>query len=431
MPLDFPDSLWKATATPPVPSPVLQGDLDADVTIIGAGFTGLRAALMLAEQGSSVVVVDAGDVGWGASGRNGGQVNPVLPFNSPGDVQKLLGPVYAGRLTDVSLGSADALFNLILRHGIDCGARQNGWLRVDHCDKAGRISRGNAESWNREGAEMQVVIGDDLRAMTGSTAYKTGILTPRGGAVNPLSLARGLAQAARGAGAQIFGDSPVIKLAERAQGGWDVTTAKGRVRSDWVIVATNGYSDDLVPNLAGSILPLVSAQVATEPLEPGLLDEILPGGHTISDTRRVIMYARREPDNRMVFGGHGSLGPDGQVTGHDWVMRDAVRIYPQLKNVAWRYKWGGRIAITEDRLPHLHEPAKGLVIGLGYNGRGVAMSHVMGRVLAERAMGRAPEDLDFPVTDLRPMPFRGLQLMAKGAAIGWMKLRDRVEVVLG
>lgn len=431
MPLDFPDSLWANTATPAEPSPVLQDALEADVTVIGAGFTGLRAALMLAEQGSSVVVVEAGDVGWGASGRNGGQVNPMLPFNGPGDVQRLVGSVYAGRLTDVSLGSADALFNLILRHGIDCGARQNGWLRVDHCKRAGMVARGHAEAWTREGADMQVVIGDALQAMTGAPSYKTGILNPRGGAVQPLSLARGLARVARAAGAQIFGQSPVRGLNARPEGGWTVTTDAGQVRSDWVIVATNGYSDEIVPDLAQSVLPIVSAQIATDPLPAGQLDDILPGGHTISDTRRVIMYARREPDNRMVFGGHGHIGRDGQVAGHDWLMRDAARIFPQLRGVNWRYKWGGRIAITEDWLPHLHEPAKGLVVGLGYNGRGVAMSHVMGRVLAERVLGRAPEDLDFPVTGLKRIPFRGVQLMGEGAAIWWMKLRDRVEVALG
>ena len=427
----FPDSLWAATATPADPSPTLQGDLEADVTIIGAGFTGLRAALMLAEAGTSVAVLDAGDVGWGASGRNGGQVNPMLPFNGPGDLQRLVGPVYAGRLTDVSLGSADALFNLILRHGIDCGARQNGWLRVDHCNKAGRVARGHAEAWRGEGADMQVVTGTELQTMTGTSAYKTGILNPRGGAVQPLSLARGLAKAARAAGAQIFGGSAVRSLAQGPRGGWTATTSGGTLRSDWVIVATNGYSDALVPDLAGSVLPIVSAQIATEPLAPGLLDDILPGGHTISDTRRVIMYARREPDNRMVFGGHGHMGRDGQVAGHASLIRDAARIFPQLRGVAWRYKWGGRIAITEDRLPHLHEPARGLVAGLGYNGRGVAMSHVMGRILAERVMGRAPDDLDVPVTTLKPIPFRAAQLMGEGAAIWWMKLRDSVEVVLG
>ena len=143
------------------------------------------------------------------------------------------------------------------------------------------------------------------------------------------------------------------------------------------------------------------------------------------------MYARREPDNRMVFGGHGHMDKNGQVAGHNWLMRDAVRIFPQLAGVQWRYKWGGRIAVTEDRLPHLHEPAKGLVAGLGYNGRGVAMSHVMGRVLAERVLGRAREELDFPVTTVRRIPFRAAQMMGVGAATWWMKLRDRVEVTLG
>ncbi len=296
------------------------------MTVIGAGFTGLRCALSLAEAGSKVVVLDAGDVGWGASGRNGGQVNPMLPFNGPDDLRRLVGPVAAERLAEVSLGSADALFNLILRHDLKCDPRQKGWLRVDHCDKAGRASRGNVEGWNREGADFQVVIGDDLQRLTGSKAYKTGVLAPRGGAVQPLSLAREVARVAKAHGAQIYGGSGVTRL-EQAEGGWVAHTAKGRVNSEWVVVATNGYSDDLLPDVSRSILPLVSVQVATEPLAGDGVSAILPRGHTVSDTRRVIMYGRREPDNRMVFGGHGSVGKDGQMSGHAAVIKDAVRVF--------------------------------------------------------------------------------------------------------
>ncbi len=129
----FPASLWVHTAAAIDPCPPLTDDVDCDVTIVGAGFTGLRAALALAEAGSRVVVIDAGDVGWGASGRNGGQVNPMLPFNGPDQLHKLLGPSYFERLTQASLNSADELFALIRRYQIDCDARQHGWLRVDHC----------------------------------------------------------------------------------------------------------------------------------------------------------------------------------------------------------------------------------------------------------------------------------------------------------
>lgn len=404
--------------------------MSCDVVVVGAGFTGLRAALDLAEAGKEVVVLDAGDVGWGASGRNGGQVNPMLPYNSPADLERLLGAHYAARLADVSLGSADALFALIRRYQIDCGARQNGWLRVNHCrDVAGQMWA-NAQGWNSYGAGMEQVSGDALYQLTGTRSYGSGILAPKGGAVQPLSLARGVARVARGAGARIFGGSPVLGLA-RWGSSWVIHSPKAQIRAGQVILATNGYTGGILPQLRRTILPLATIQVATDPLPDSVIADVLPGGQTISDTRRVIMYARREPDNRMVFGGIGRTCLRGEIKGHDALIRDAVRVFPQLAGVSWRYRWGGQIAVTDDHLPHLHEPVPGVLAGLGYNGRGVAMSHVMGRVLAQRALGADPRTLDFPVTEMHPKRFRLTQMIGKGAAIKWWQWRDRVEMARG
>jgi len=426
MTTQFPGSLWVNTAVPLEPSPVLEAEVDCDVVIIGAGFTGLRAALHLAEAGSRVIVLDAGDVGWGASGRTGGQVNPMLPFNTPDKLMKLVGPQYFERLTETSLDSADALFALIEKYQIDCQARQKGWLRVDHCDKARRVSASNTEIWNRHGANMQVVEGDEVAQLSGSRIYRSGVVSPRGGAVQPLSLARGLARAALAAGATIHGQSAVIGLAATADG-WTVRTANGSVSTEWVVLATNGYTDGLCRGLDRTIIPVTPVQIASDPLPAQQIDSILPRGHTISDTRRIIMYARREPDGRMVFGGHGKLDSNGNIGGHEWLIRDVERIFPQLGGVNWRYRWGGHIAITGDRLPHFHEPRKGLIAGLGYNGRGVAMSHAMGLCLAQRVLGAAPETLPFPTTAIKSIPFRAIQMMGKGPVIEMMHMLDYLE----
>jgi glycine/D-amino acid oxidase-like deaminating enzyme len=139
------------------------------------------------------------------------------------------------------------------------------------------------------------------------------------------------------------------------------------------------------------------------------------------------MYSRREPDDRLVFGSVGKFGANEQFGGFDWLLRDGKRVFPQLGEVNWRFRWGGQIAITEDRLPHFHEPKKGLIAGLGYNGRGVAMSHVMGLTLAQRVLGATPESLPFPSTAIKSMPFRAIQMMGKGSVIQLMRMMDYLE----
>ncbi|MBL4629455.1 MAG: FAD-binding oxidoreductase [Roseicyclus sp.] len=425
-PLNWPESLWTHSAPDEVENPPLTNHLTADVAVIGAGYTGLRAALALAEAGLSVIVLDAGDVGWGASGRTGGQVNPMMPFNSPQRIKELVGERIFETLAEQSLNSADEVFDLINTYQIDCQARQNGWLRVHHSKAAQKKATTDIANWNAVGANMRIVERDEVVAISGSRAYRTGTVNPRGGAVHPLMFVRGLASAGKARGVQIFGQSAVTGLA-KAGAKWAATTQGGSVTSEWVVVATNGYSDGLVQGLASSVIPITPIQIATDPLPPDIIDEILPEGHTISDSRRVIMYARREPDNRMVYGGHGECDKQGNLSGFDWLVNDAERVFPQLRGVTWSHRWGGRIAVTEDHLPHLHEPQQGLIVGLGYNGRGVAMSNVMGRVMAERILGATPETLPFPVTKIAGIPLRNLKMIGMKHVIRWMKFLDYLE----
>lgn len=420
------NSLWWATANKLDPNPMLEDEIHTDVVVVGAGFTGLRAALQLSENNTNVVVLDEFDVGYGASGRTGGQVNPMMPFNSPEKIQKLLGYEFFENLTQASLNSADALFELIEKHKIECQARQKGWLRVNHCEKARGAALSAAEGWIKYGAELNPIEGAEVQRLSGSTLYKSGIVAVKGGAVHPLSLVRGEAGAALKAGAKIFANSPVSALKQQGNK-WVVTTAKGKVTADWVILATNGYTDNLYSGLAKSVMPLVSVQIASEPLDEQQIGQILPQGHTISDTRRSIMYARREPDDRMVFGGHGRLKSNGEFVGFEDMIKDVERVFPTLKDTHWKHRWGGKLAITEDRLPHYHEPKTGLIAGLGYNGRGVAMSHVMGKCLADRILGVPVKQLPFPSTAIKSIPFWGLQMMGTGPVISVMKLLDKLE----
>lgn len=420
------NSLWQATATAPVEGTDLDDDITCDVVIVGAGFTGLRAALMLAESGSDVVVIDTHDIGWGASGRNGGQVNPMLPVRHPDDLRAAVGPDYAERMTEMSLHSANELFALVDKHRIDCDARQHGWLRADHCPAARKSARAAARAWNAVGADFQFIDGDDVRQLTGSPAYASAVLAPSGGAVQPLSFVRGLAAAARRAGARIYRNARAEEMT-REGGQWRLGSGGHTIRSEWIVLATNGYADRLHRPLARSILPLTPIQIACDPLPDDAIGPILPQGHTIADTQRLIMYARREPGGQMVYGGIGYRTPGGGIGGFGWLLADVARVFPTLTGVEWTYRWGGQIALTSDHLPHLHEPQPGLIAGLGYNGRGVAMSVVMGGILARRVLGAAPDTLPIPVTDMRPVMFRDTQVRGAGLAMTWLRLRDRME----
>lgn len=419
-------AVWEITAGRAEQGEDLQGAAEFDVAIVGAGFTGLRAALDLAEAGCKVAVFDAGEIAWGASGRSGGQVNPMLPVTRPDELREAIGPVYFERLVEASLGSADALFDLIRKYGIDCDARQKGWLRVDHCSSARETARLAARAWNRHGAGLEFVDGDDVRRLSGSPAYESGTMSPRGGAVQPLALAYGMARAARRAGASIFRFAPVMS-ARRKDQKWHLTAGSHPVVCGQVILATNGYSGALHKPVMKSILPLVPMQMATDPLPEEVISSILPNGNIISDTRRMIMYARREPDNRMVFGGIGYRRPLGGTGGFGWLMRDVKRVFPSLGTIDWPYRWSGRIAITGDHIPHFHEPEPGMLAGLGYNGRGVAMANLMGGMLAQRALGADPGSLAVPCTPPASLGFRTAQVVGAGIAMSFMRLRDNLE----
>jgi len=425
----LPESLWRATAPEAPATASLSGNAAVDVAIIGAGFSGLRAALCLAEAGKRVCVLDATDIGYGASGRNGGQVNPI-GHESPASIaqrwQGLHDPSYAGRYAQCVLQSADEVFNLIKRHAINCDAEQNGWIRAVHGASAQAEFDTMLAGWNDAGAKLTRLERGELFRLSGTGSYRAGWLAPSGGSVQPLAYARGLADTAIRAGAVIYTRSPVTQV-KPDNGGWSLSSLNSTVKADQLILCTNGYTDKLWPGLKQSLVPVVSIQAATEPLTDDQYARILPQRHTFADTRRVIYYFKKTADKRLVFGSAGFSGEQpGQPDMHR--IKEGIRnVYPFLDNIKVDYLWGGRIAITQDHLPHIHQPAPGLWCGLGFNGRGVAMSTVMGRLLAELALGADQGSIPVPVTNIKAFPLHRFHRLGAKAVLHWHDYLDRRE----
>ena len=422
---DPPASAWTVAAESLPATGSLEGDRRADVAVVGAGYTGLSAALHLAERGADVVVLDAAEPGWGASGRNGGQVIPGLK-DDPDELERKFGPETGRRMWQISGGAADFVFELIARHKISCQAQQSGWISAAPNASAIGTLRARVDQWQRRGAPVELLDRQRIAELTGTTCYVGGLLDRRAGALQPLAYARGLARVARQAGAAIHGRSAVTRI-ESQGGAWRVGTAAGTVTATTVILATNAYTDDLWPGLRRTVVPVQSYQVATQPLPEGIRRLVLPGGQPVSDIRRILFYFRLDPDGRLLMGGRGPLNDTGDPALFARLEAVAAHFFPQIGAPQWEHRWSGRVALTADHLPHLHEPRPGVLIGLGYNGRGVAMATRMGKLLADRALGASPAELGWPVTLITPIPLHAWRGPVMTLVLHWKRFQDWLE----
>jgi glycine/D-amino acid oxidase-like deaminating enzyme len=429
-PLELPKSLWAATAPDPTAFPALVGEERADVCVVGGGFTGLSAALHLAEAGVSVVLVDAAEPGWGASGRNGGQVIAGLKLD-PDALLEHYGPDFGPRVVALAGGTADFTFDLIRRHGIDCDAIQGGWIQGAPSAAGLAAVEARAEQWAARGAAVEVLSAAQAAQLIGHDYYRGALLDRRGGHIQPLSYSRGLAAAAARAGARIFTHAPVTGLI-RDGARWRVATPAGVVVADRVILGTGGYTDMAGQGapfdaLAGSVATVFSYQIATRPLSDNLRRQIIPQNQAVSETRRLLIYYRLDRFGRLVIGGRGRFRDSGDPALYRHIERALYGLFPMLADQPTEYRWGGKIAMTRDHLPHLHEPAPGLTAGIGCNGRGVALATVMGKVLADHARGTPADDLDLPLSAIETIPLRALRRPLLGALTRWYRFRDWQE----
>jgi glycine/D-amino acid oxidase-like deaminating enzyme len=415
-------SLWSVTAPPgPACSP-LMGTQRLQAAVIGGGYTGLSAALHLAEAGREVVVLEAAGLGERASGLNGGQVIAGVK-QDPDALERLLGPHAAGRLVATAGAGPDLVFDLIARHGIKCEAKRAGWIQPATSDAALAQQARRVEQWLRCGAPVSLLSRSEVGQLTGSELYCGGLLDRRGGTVQPLAYLRGLAQAGLRAGARIHTHSPALRVVRRT-GSWTIDTPQGSITAPFVIIATDAYTDSISEELRRTMVAVPSFQVATAPIPAELRSTILQGGQAASDTCHLLRYFRLDASGRLVLGSRGTFAQARQLRDVRHHYQAVHEIYPQLKGIAFDYHWGGLVAMTQDHLPHLHQLAPGLLAGLGYNGRGVAMATVMGRLLARHVLGAQVAELGFPVSPVVPMPFHALSGLGARATIRYLRFVD-------
>ncbi len=423
-PLALPPSLYADTAVPPVPTPPLDSDRTVSVAIIGGGFAGLSTALHLAEQGTEAIVLEAQEPGWGASGNNGGQLNPGLKLD-PETVEATFGADLGRRMIAFAYNTPVVTLDLIRRLGIACEARQNGTLRAAYHAASAAAVEATAEQCIRRGMPVSVLDRNAIREATGTDRYLLAMRDARGGDVHPLSYARGLARAALAAGAAIHAQTPATSL-RREDGRWRIETPRAVVRAEKVLIATNGFTDDLWSGLRRTIVPVFSSIAATEPLPDDVARHIMPTRSVLYESGHITVYYRVDASNRLLMGGRGPMQWIKDPSAVAYLMRYAVRLWPALKGVRWTHGWNSRLAMTADHYPHVHEPGAGALVYLGCNGRGVALATAMGQQLARRLIGGEAIEIDMPITTIKPIRFHALWPVAVRSVVLYGRIRDRL-----
>ncbi len=421
-----PPRVYRDTAPPPPPTTPLHRSTNVDVAIVGAGFTGLSTALHLAEAGISAMVLEAKQIAWGASGRAFGQVVPYLKRGHAAILQQYGRD--GQRIVDAVGRGPSLAFELIDKHRMNVWTQRSGLLFAAHSPSGRRDLEERTAYWQQRGAPVEMLYGYRCADLIGSSLYIAASLDRRGGNLNPLAYARGLAHAAIAAGATIHTDTQVTAI--RRNGAlWWIEAGPYDLVANTVVIATNAYGHDLFPGLRKSVIPVRGHGFVTEPLSDNQRRSILPERQSLTDTRHLFSGVRILPDGRLHASAHGPLF--GREHAADWRHVDARvgRLYPHLGPVRWSEGWSGWVAMTIDQFPRLHELAPGLFAALGCNGRGIAAATMLGRDLAALVRDGTDAETVFPVVPLRPLRWhRVAPLLVHGLAQMY-RLHDVIDEV--
>lgn len=420
----FGTPLWTATARlQPVPDGTAL-PARVDVAVIGGGFTGLTAALHLAERGRSVAVFEAGHVGAGSSGVNAGFVVPNFAKSDPQRTMALLGEARGRRLLDLVARGAERVFETAARYAIACDAEQTGWLHLAATAEALPMLTERAAAWRALGRPVRMLGEAEARALTAARRCAGALIDESGGTLHPLDYARGLAAAALKAGASIHQRAPVNAV-RRHGSSWRLDVGDTEVDTDRVLLCTNASSTGIARRLMRTVVPLTVYQIATAPLPVEVARRVAPRRQPLADTRANLFTARLDRDNRLISGGMAVVPVHAE---RRMARAIAARLADEfaletVPEVA--FSWRGTAAMTPDFVPRLYNFGDGFVGGIGCNGRGVAMTAMLGEVLADAADGVPLEDLPVPTAPTRGLPFHPLARLAPSVAVAHARLADR------
>ena len=419
------DTLWTRTARLPAESDTALPQA-ADVAIIGGGFTGMTAARELLIAGRSVAVLEAGKIGAGASGMNAGFVVPNFAKADPNAVRAKLGTERGNALLRLVGDGANAVFRTIEEDGISCDARQTGWLNPAYGAASAEILKARAALWCELGRPVSFLDADQTRQQTGMDIYAGALLDEEGGTIHPLDYLRGLGQSVRRRGGTVH-EGQCVEKVTRDGASWRLTMRSGAtLTAAKVLLCTNAFTTGAASRMGRSAVPLRVYQIATTPADPATAKRIAPHGRPVGDTRQNLFTYRLDRDNRLISGGMAAI-PFGAFDRLGRAVADRLSKELDLQQaVTPEVVWTGVAAMTPDFLPRLYQLGEGWFGGIGCNGRGIAMTAQLGRVLARAALGESLDHLPIPVRPLRPLPFHQFTPIVASAALIQARLKDKL-----
>ena len=397
-----PMSIWDYTSTETIRSGNDDVSGTVDVAIVGAGFTGLSAAIHCTEKDMSCHVIEAEQVGFGGSGRNTGLVNAAA-WLPPQDVLKQLGEKDGKKFIDIFNDAPGFVFGLIKKYKIECEVTNNGTIHAAHGESGLTDLQYRKNEWDRLGAPVDILSADETAELTGTRSFYGGLVDNRAGTINPMGYCRGLARVALKNGAKLTTNCRVRDLVKENDG-WRLSTATGDLKAKYVILGTNAYTDKLWPGLSKTFTTINYFNCATSPLGERI-KYILPKRQGLWDTGKIMFSLRRDKYDRLI------IGSMGRIHGHRksgitkrWASAQLKRLFPDLGQVEFENIWHGEIAMTPTHLPGVHKLDRNLFTSIGYNGRGITTGTIFGKALADMISSNSPNCLPVPITQITKVP---------------------------